>query len=52
MAITITHEHPSRRTALSVVIAAVVAATVIAVAAQITGWRRSRWLLQGAPPFE
>lgn len=31
---------------------AAVAATLVVVAAQITGWRRSRWLLQGAPPFE
>ncbi len=29
-----------------------VASTIIVVLAQVTGWRRSRWLLQGAPPFE
>jgi hypothetical protein len=32
--------------------AAAVVATVVVVLAQATGWRRSRWLLQGAPPFE
>jgi hypothetical protein len=31
---------------------AAVAAIVVIVLAQITGWRRSRWLLRGAPPFE
>ena len=31
---------------------AAVAATVVVVLAQLTGWRRSRWLLQGAPAFE
>jgi len=31
---------------------AAVAATVVVLLAQLTGWRRSRWLLQGAPPFE
>jgi hypothetical protein len=30
---------------------AAVAATLVAILAQVTGWRRSRWLLQGAPPF-
>ncbi len=33
-------------------ISAAVAATLVVVLAQITGWRRSRWLFQGAPPFE
>jgi hypothetical protein len=27
-------------------------ATVVAVGAQVTGWRRSRWLLQGAPSLD
>ena len=31
---------------------AAVAATAIAVLAQLTGWKRSRWLLSGAPPFD
>jgi hypothetical protein len=31
---------------------AAVAATVVVLLAQLTGWRRSRWLLQGAPAFE
>jgi hypothetical protein len=33
-------------------VSAAVAATVVVVLAQVTGWRRSRWLLAGAPLFE
>ncbi|MEE8332184.1 MAG: hypothetical protein V3R84_10485 [Acidimicrobiia bacterium] len=29
-----------------------VASTITVLLAQVTGWRRSRWLLQGAPRFE
>jgi hypothetical protein len=32
--------------------AAAVTATVVVVLAQLTGWRRSRWLILGAPPFD
>ncbi len=30
---------------------AAIAATIVVVLAQMTGWRRSQWLLQGAPPL-
>jgi len=33
-------------------VSAAIAATIVVVLAQLTGWRRSRWLLQGAPPLE
>lgn len=33
-------------------VTAAVVTTVVAVGAQLSGWRRSRWLLQGAPTFE
>ena len=32
--------------------AAAVTATVVVVLAQLTGWRRSRWLILGALPFD
>ena len=33
-------------------VSAAIAATIVIVLAQLTGRRRSLWLLQGAPPFE